>query len=68
MAILIVFGKEEREQVKTIADTLHADVRRAYDEAVTYHDGKWLFLAVERDDMLDDIEKLLAVKRRPKLQ
>jgi hypothetical protein len=30
-----------------------------------YHDGKWLALPVDRDELLDDIEKLLTVKRKP---
>jgi hypothetical protein len=68
LAVQIVFGKEEREKVEAIAHTLSSAVRRLYTEAKTYHDGKWLYLAVEREAMLDDIEKLLAVKRKPKPQ
>jgi len=43
-----------------------AYTKQDYDEATTYHDGKWLLLNVNRDKMVDDLERLLSVKRRPK--
>jgi hypothetical protein len=46
---------------------LGPDVRAAYKKAKTYYDGKWLFAAVERDEVLNDIGKLLAVKRQVKV-
>ena len=51
--------------MKTIRDELSAQTRKDYDEATTYHDGKWLLLTVDGDKMVDDVERLLAVKRRP---
>jgi hypothetical protein len=41
--------------------------RKDYEKATTYHDGKWLFLTVDAGDVLADVEKLLAVKREPKI-
>ena len=66
--IQIVFGGEERLKMKTIRDELSAQTRKDYDEATTYHDGKWLLLTVDGDKVVDDVERLLAVKRRPKKQ
>ena len=63
--IQIVFGGEERLKMKTIRDELSAQTRKDYDEATTYHDGKWLLLTVDGDKVVDDVERLLAVKRRP---
>ena len=64
--LLIVFGGEERAKVDTIRTNLSAQVRKAYDEATTYHDGKWLLLTINNKTMLADAETLLAVKRKPK--
>ena len=65
-AILIVFGAEERTKVETIRGGLSAQIRRAYDDATTYHDGKWLVLTVDADRVVDDVERLLSVKRKSK--
>ena len=66
LLIQIVFGAKERDQVVAIMDTLSKQTREAYNEAATYHDGKWLLLTVDNETVVSDIEKLLAVKRRPK--
>lgn len=44
------------------------DTTKAYDAAKTYHDGQWLFFNVDNDAIVQDIEKLLALKRRIKNQ
>ncbi len=66
LAVLIVFGGAEREKVEIVLPELSPDVRKKYAQAPTYHDGKWLVVHVDRDELVDDIEKLLTVKRRPK--
>ena len=64
-AIQIVFGAEERSKVETIRDELSSRTQKEYDKATTYHDGKWLLLTVDTDKVVDDIERLLAAKRKP---
>jgi hypothetical protein len=64
--IQIVFGAEEREKMEAIRDELSARTQEAYDRAKTYHDGKWVLLTVDADDVIADLERLLAVKRKPK--
>ena len=66
LVVQIVFGGEERQKVEKILPELSPDIRKVYAEATTYHDGKWLAIVVDRDEVLDDIEKLLAIKRKPK--
>ncbi len=66
LVVQIVFGGEEREKAENILPELTPTVRTAYTEATTYHDGKWLAIVADRAETLDDIEKLLAVKRKPK--
>ena len=65
LAMLIVFGGAEREKVEAIRGEISETMLVAYDDATTYHDGKWFFFAVESDDTMRDVERLLAVKRRP---
>lgn len=64
--LLIVFGATEREKVETIRVELTARTQKAYDDATTYHDGKWLLLHVDDDETVADVKRLLAVKRKPK--
>ncbi len=63
--LLIVFGAKERAGVETMREELSAPVQKAYDEATTYHDGKWLLLDVNSKAICADAALLLAVKRRP---
>ena len=64
--IQIVFGRAERENTESILPELSPGVRDAYANATTYHDGKWLVLVVDKDAVLADVERLLAIKRKPK--
>jgi hypothetical protein len=66
LALLIVFGAEERAKVEYIRNSLSQHTQKKYDEARTYHDGKWLLLTVDSDRIVEDVMRLLAVKRRPK--
>jgi len=65
-ALLIVFGKEERARVEAMRDGLSQVTQKAYDEATTYHDGKWLVLTIDTNKTVDDVMRFLSVKRRPK--
>ncbi len=62
---MIIFGKEERAKFEDIRGTLSNAVCRQFDEAKTYHDGKWvMFEPASRADF-DDYMKMLAIKRKP---
>lgn len=62
---MIIFGKDERTKVEDIRDTLSNAVCRQYDEAKTYHDGKWVMFEPTNSAEFDDYIKLLAIKRKP---
>jgi len=66
LLILIVFGAKEREETEKILHELSPDIRKKYEEAATYHYGKWLLINLDNDKILDDVEKLLIIKRKPK--
>ena len=64
--IQIVFGAKEREQVESVRTSLTNSTQKMYDEAKIYHDGKWLYMYVDNDEVVEDIKKLLKIKRKPK--
>lgn len=65
MGFMIIFGKAERAKVEEIRGTLSDTVCRQYDEAETYHDGKWVMFEPTDTAQFDDYMKLLAIKRKP---
>ena len=62
IGFMIIFGKNEREKLEEIRDTLSDAVCRRYDEAKTYRDGKWVMFEPTDTSEFDDYMKLLAVK------
>ena len=65
VGFMIVFGREERAKFEAIRDTLSHAVCRQYDEAQTYHDGKWVMFKPTSTAEFNDYMKLLSVKRKP---
>ena len=65
VGFMIIFGKDERTEFEDIRGTLSSAVCRQYDEAKTYHDGKWVMFEPVTTAEFDDYMKLLAIKRKP---
>ncbi|RPI28597.1 MAG: DUF3788 domain-containing protein [Acidobacteria bacterium] len=65
--VLLVFGAEEREKVEPVLSELTSHVRDDYTNARTFHDGKWVSVVVDSTKVLADVERLLVLKRRPKV-
>jgi len=62
----IVLGKNEREKFDDQRDAFGEAICKEYDEAQTYHDGKWLAFDIYDNCLLvDDIIRLLNIKRKP---
>jgi hypothetical protein len=66
LAVLIVFGAQEREKAEAILSELSPEVRKDYESATTYHDGKWLLINMDSEEALVDTFRLLQLKRKPK--
>ncbi len=62
---MIIFGKAEREKFEAIRSELSTETQRIYDEATTYHDGKWVMFELTDTSLFSDMEKLLLIKRKP---
>ena len=61
----VVLGKNERDKFDEQRETFCEIICKEYDEAETYHDGKWLGFEVRDESLIDDIIRLLQIKRKP---
>lgn len=61
----VIFGKAEREKLEARRDEFSTEIMSAYDEAHTYHDGKWVMFIPDSEKCIPDLVKILSVKRRP---
>lgn len=65
IGFMIIFGKTEREKFEETRENYSESVQKIYDEAKTYHDGKWIMFEPVDTTMFSDFEKMLAIKRKP---
>lgn len=65
LGFMIIFGKDERTKVEEIRKELSSDVLETYDNDQTFHDGKWVMFEITDDSLLEDLKKLLLIKRKP---
>lgn len=65
LGLMIIFGKDERNKVELIRNDLSNKLLDIYDNAETFHDGKWVMFELNDLSLLDDIKKLLLIKRKP---
>ena len=65
LGFMIVFGKEERTKVEEIRNELSFDILETYDNAQTFHDGKWVLFNITDYSMIKDFKKLLFIKKKP---
>jgi hypothetical protein len=65
VGFMMIFGKEERSRFEEIRNSLLDSVCRKYDDAETFHDGKWVMFEPKDTTEFHDYIKLLAIKRKP---
>ena len=65
LGFMIIFGKEERTKVEEIRNELSSDILETYDNAQTFHDGKWVMFNIIDNSIIEDLKKLLFIKRKP---
>ena len=65
VGFLVIFGKDERSEFETERDLYAKEVQKVYDEAQTYHDGKWMMIEPTDTSLFGDFIRLLRVKRKP---
>ena len=62
---LIIFGKYEREQFEQVQDTFSEFIQNYYSTSRTYHDGKWMYINLQDDSYLNDVIRLIEIKKKP---
>lgn len=62
-SVVVVLGAVERERFEAQRSKWRAGLLKIYDDAKTYHDGKWLKLSITSADELNDVTELLSMKR-----
>lgn len=65
IGFMIIFGKNERIKFEQERDKYSIKVQFIYDEAKTYHDGKWMMFDLKNKEDIPELIKLLAIKRKP---
>ena len=65
VGFMVIVGKDERTKFEDMRHTLSDTVCKQYDEAETYHDGKWVMFKPTNTAEFPDYMKLLAIKRKP---
>lgn len=65
-SVVVVLGAAEREKFEARRDNWRSQLVKLYDEAQTYHDGKWLRVAISSADDRHDVTELLSMKRPPR--
>ena len=65
MGFMIILGKAERLKFEADRDHYTKEVQKIYDEAQTYHDGKWIMFEPVDTSLFQDFMRLLQIKRKP---
>ena len=63
--VSVTLGAKEREKFEEQRATYSEVVCKEYDAAETLHDGKWLGFEMRDDSLVDDIIRLVFIKRKP---
>ena len=63
--VTVVYGKDEREKFEQHREEFGEAVQREYDASESLHDGKWMVFDVYDGTLIDDIIKMLSIKRKP---
>ena len=65
IGFMVILGKDERLKFEKDRESYSKEVLRLYDEAQTYHDGKWIMFEPADTSLFNDFIRLLEIKRKP---
>lgn len=66
--VLLIFGKKELEKIDDNKNILSPFIFDKIRNTKQYHDGKWVWLRIGVDNYIDDIIKLIKLKRKPETE
>ena len=64
IGFMVILGKDERLKFEADRENYGKEVQEKYDEAQTYHDGKWIMFEPVDTSLFHDFIKLLRIKRK----
>ncbi|NHJ86193.1 MAG: DUF3788 domain-containing protein [Asgard group archaeon] len=64
--VQIIFGKKEVELFAEKRSEFGDFVLNKFDNTKQLHDGRWMFFTIEDNTLLEDLKKLMLIKRKPK--
>jgi hypothetical protein len=64
-SILIIFGKREVEKATGMLINLGKDIQDIILNTEQLHDGRWMWIRVHKIEEIDDIKKLILIKKKP---
>ncbi|MFX1318206.1 MAG: DUF3788 domain-containing protein [Promethearchaeota archaeon] len=64
-SFLIIYGKNEIDKFENQKSDFLPSVVDVFEKTEKLHDGKWLWIRVKNTSVLEDLKKLIAIKRKP---
>jgi len=64
--IQIIFGRKEVEKFQAMRHEFSDFVLSKFDSTKQLHDGRWMFFTITESSLLDDLKKMMIIKRKPK--
>lgn len=65
LTVLIIFGKHEVEKFESLKANFNSETVNIFKNTKQYHDGRWLHFKIPPFNHFEDIQKLLAIKKKP---
>ena len=65
VGFMVILGKDERLKFEKDRENYSKEVQQIYNEAQTYHDGKWIMFEPADTSLFNDFIRLLSLKRKP---
>lgn len=63
---MIIYGKDERAAFEAQKNNFTKNIQTTYTAATTFHDGKWIMINVADDGILEDLKKMIQIKKIPR--
>ncbi|NHJ39362.1 MAG: DUF3788 domain-containing protein [Asgard group archaeon] len=64
--VQIIFGKKEVEKFLEMRDEFGDFVQNKFDTTKQLHDGRWMFFKITDSSLIEDLKKMMIIKRKPK--
>jgi hypothetical protein len=64
--VQIIFGKKEVEKFQEKRDEFGDFVKNKFDTTKQLHDGRWMFFTIKDRSLIEDLKKMMFIKKRPK--